>query len=302
MGERHPVFDFFTPWSGVSDGRFAIDFLGCLTDPKFWKNVRTQPVGHVQTGYPIPHEQYFEWIGLLSALKEATLSDTPFVMFELGAGWAPWLGRAAVYMQSIGRECQLVAVEADAAHAGFIREHLVNNRVDPSAHRLLYGAAGPRDGWSLFPISGEPSQHYGGASVDLDRPDDAIARWLGYADMNAVPEGVPVSAPNGQSLLKVRTYGLPALMEPFDRIDLIHMDIQGAELPVVTASIADLAQKVRRLIVGTHSDSIHDSLVDIFRSNGFEAEFLFPRRDMVQTDYGPIQFRDGCQVWSNPNV
>ena len=120
--------------------------------------------------------------------------------------------------------------------------------------------------------------------------------------MNAVPEGVPVTAPNGQSLLKVRSYGLPALMEPFDRIDLIHMDIQGAELPVVAASIADLARKVRRLIIGTHSDDIHDSLVEIFRSNGFEAEFLFPRRDLVQTDYGPIQFRDGCQVWSNRNV
>ena len=223
-------------------------------------------------------------------------------MFELGAGWAPWLGRAAVYMSSIGRAFNLVAVEADAAHYGFISEHLVNNRVDPAAHTLLHGAVGPRDGWSLFPLSHEPSLNYGGASVDLGRPDDAIAQWLGYADMNAVPQGVPVAAPNGISLLKVRTYGLAALMEPYDRIDLIHMDIQGAELHVIAASIADLARKVRRMIVGTHSDDIHESLIEIFVSNGFKAEFLFPRRDLVQTEYGPIQFRDGCQVWTNPNV
>lgn len=54
-----------------------------------------------------------------------------------------------------------------------------------------------------------------------------------------------------------------------DHVDLIDMDIQGAELDLVPALMELFNKKVYRVIVGTHSTSIHETLIELFKKNGW---------------------------------
>ena len=58
---------------------------------------------------------------------------------------------------------------------------------------------------------------------------------------------------------------LVAFADTVTHIDLIDMDIQGAELSVVQDSLATLNAKVYRLIIGTHSAEIHTQIRAIFK-------------------------------------
>jgi hypothetical protein len=86
------------------------------------------------------------------------------------------------------------------------------------------------------------------------------------------------------------------------RVDLVHMDVQGAEYDVIRSSMDVMAQKVARIIVGTHSERIEAGLREVFERGGWRAQYDFARRSTVDTEWGRITFRDGCQVWVNPGV
>jgi hypothetical protein len=61
----------------------------------------------------------------------------------------------------------------------------------------------------------------------------------------------------------VRTVTLSRLLAPFDCIDLIDLDVQGAELEVLAEAAPSLAQ-VGRLHVETHSGRIEGELPAVF--------------------------------------
>ena len=135
----HPIFNRFTRWEGDADGRNHFDFLGVRTDPKYWKNIRPQPPNHLRTSYPIPHEQYFEWIFILETVFERKERDT-FTVAELGAGYGPWIVRAyKAFRQFSAAPIRLIAVEGDYNHYLWALEHLRNNGIDPDQHRILHG-------------------------------------------------------------------------------------------------------------------------------------------------------------------
>src|SRR5438270_860236 len=91
-----------------------------------------------------------EWLGLLSAVEEA--SDT-MVAVELGAGWGPWLVAAHVAARQRGiHDIHLIGVEACKEHADWMRQHFIDNDIEPDRHNLIYGAIGPEDGTAWFPM------------------------------------------------------------------------------------------------------------------------------------------------------
>ena len=55
-------------------------------------------------------------------------------------------------------------------------------------------------------------------------------------------------------------------LESKESVDVLDVDIQGAELKLLTSSQQVIDVKVKRLIVGTHSQDIHDSLKSLFTS------------------------------------
>src|ERR1041384_2248518 len=112
---------------------FFYDFLGVRTRVSYlllpeWAD------GHI-FGIPHPGERFLhsraEWFGLLRAVDEA--SDR-LVAAELGAGWGPWLvaAHAAARQKGIG-EVHLIGVESSVDHAEMMRQHFVDNGIDPKA-------------------------------------------------------------------------------------------------------------------------------------------------------------------------
>lgn len=63
-------------------------------------------------------------------------------------------------------------------------------------------------------------------------------------------------------------------IEHLNEIDLLHMDIQGSELPIIENLKAEypwiLDEKLKNIIVATHSVDIHRKLENIFNEFGFK--------------------------------
>lgn len=82
--------------------------------------------------------------------------------------------------------------------------------------------------------------------------------------------------------------------ESLHHVDILDLDIQGAELPFFqTRGVMDVVKrKVRRVIIGTHSRGIHDAIAGIFAANGFAMKLN------VRTNFGApesclVRFRTG---------
>src|SRR5438552_3183474 len=54
---------------------------------------------------------------------------------------------------------------------------------------------------------------------------------------------------------RVRAVTLGELLGPLDHVDLIHVDVQGAELEILTEA-APLLKKVARIHIGTHNATV----------------------------------------------
>jgi hypothetical protein len=102
-----------------------------------------------------------------------------------------------------------------------------------------------------------------------------------------------------RATVRVPAYSLATLLAPFDRLDLLHLDIQGAEADVLSAARSVLSHKVRRLVVGTHGRDIEQRLLVGLSSDGWRLEADEACR--FHHAGGQLSLAiDGCQVWWNP--
>jgi hypothetical protein len=145
---HHAVFCHFPLWHGVvrDEGAFAVDFLGVHTRLSFFKGhlaATHRSNGRVATAHypPLNGPEYFILVSLLMSVVSAT---TNFVVCDVGAGWGKWLAvahhavlRRASVAASHNLSTLLIAVEAEPGHFAFVREHLLDNGIDPRQHRLL---------------------------------------------------------------------------------------------------------------------------------------------------------------------
>jgi len=275
-GRHHPVLERFEPWSGEADGTFLYDSLGVRTDPRFRPQFAPQARGPLVTRHPAPHAGYFELVFVLDSVLAAGGQDR-FTMLELGAGYGYWLVTAYRAMQaSAGLPVRLVGVELVPQHFAWMREHFRNNGLDPDAHRLIHAAVSDREGEGAYEPEGDP--------------DAAFGQRLG-----ARP-GDPV---RGRGV-RVPTIRLSALLDDLDRVDLVHIDVQGEERRVLPEAIDALNHKVRRLIFATHSRSTHRRLRRLLAEAGWSGVYDYGVRRRVRTEFGDVRFLDGLQAWINP--
>jgi hypothetical protein len=101
--------------------------------------------------------------------------------------------------------------------------------------------------------------------------------------------------------IRVPAIGLPGLLRDLERVDLIHADMQGEEGRAFPAAIDELNRRVGRLIVATHSRSIHRRLRRLLTQEGWQIEFDFRCRKWERTDYGDVKFLDGLLAAINPS-
>ena len=300
--EHHPAIRAFDPIEIYQDPEFLVDFLGIRTRVSF---IAGMIVGYeapeqprmVTAGAPAYDEEYFEWIDVLEAVEEAR---DEFVMVELGAGFGRWSMRAAAALRKAGCRFKCVAVEAEPVHFNWMRQHFIDNDINPDELDLTWAAVGAAPGFVPFWV-GEAGAWYGQAvanATDAQYPDVQTRRVLKVRSVLGKPPSVPDT---GKSILWVPCTTVEDLIAPYPRIDLMDLDIQGLEFKVLEAAIDVLDAKVRRIHVGTHSARVEHDLRTLFTARGWQKRADYPCATTgVPTPYGDISFGDGVQSWVNP--
>jgi FkbM family methyltransferase len=273
-----PIFQVFSPVPSVASGKHVYDFIGGATRVAFkrqWQKFAATEGRTVKPGLPAVNEHYVDWIATLRSVHNA---GGTFRMAELGAGYAPWLVRAALAARQNPaiNSMELLAIEADTVHYSWIKEHFRDNGLDPSAHKIIHGAASGQGGMLRFPIIENPDLDYGaslrgGATSDI--PTIEVRAW-------------PISE---------------VLMQFSGTLDFLHVDIQGAEYDTLPCGMEHLTRGVKSIMVGTHiSDAHHDKLAAEFTAAGWNEIMNYRGNRVCHTDYGDIEFNDGFLLFANP--
>jgi hypothetical protein len=163
---------------------FVTDFAGLrYRTEHLWKAARELDGQVTQVAIPADfHAEAIEWLGLVKSVNAA--SDQ-YVAMELGAGYAPWLVAGGVLARRRGIvSVRLYGVEGDPQHCEMMRQHFLDNGLDPAEHRLLEGAAAASDGTLYWPESPDDSRDDWG-----NRPEPAGSQttYRGHSGMPLRP-------------------------------------------------------------------------------------------------------------------
>jgi FkbM family methyltransferase len=300
MASHNPVFSAFLPFRGQVPPHHTIDFLGATVSREFVARLgcADEPYEY-EPILPFFDEEYFEWIHLLEAVLEA--QDT-FTMIELGAGFGRWVVRGGLAARQRNLRFHLIAAEAEPTVYGWLRQNFANNGIPPDEHTLLHGAVTESPGPVAFYIGGprggqfdcNPNEWYGQClAKDYDLAGELTADGE-YANFPVICHA------GGWRSIEVQAVRLSSILKKLDRVDLIDMDIEGEELPIVRANIKTLDAKVKRLHIGTHSKEIEAALRELLLDHGWTCSADYSLFATAETPYGPISFQNGAQSWTNP--
>lgn len=257
----------------------ATNFLGTRIPPKVHPPKLNALRGRVEPP-PNPgnwHADIAEWAAALRAVNQST--DT-FRIIELGCGWGCWLTNTGVAARAIGRRVDLIGVEGNHLHLVNAEQTLRLNDFGPEAFTLFHGIAAPREGKALFPS-----------------PDAEKTIWNGEAVF--YPDAATLKRAEADPAVQVLDCYPLARLSDGKRVDLLHIDIQGAETDYVAGNMHDIDKLVARVLIGTHSRSIEGHLMDMFLAAGWRLEMERPA--LIPLKAGkPHTTIDGVQMWANP--
>jgi FkbM family methyltransferase len=212
---------------------------------------------------------------------------------ELGAGWGTWLVAGAVAARNRGiPDLSLLGVEADPGHFGFLRQHFIDNGLDPDEHLLFQAAVGAKAGHALWPR--------------VIAKDDWGSRPIYEDETRGAELNGSVSDHLGRKFtdfMKVPVLAIDDLLLLQDRWDLMHVDVQGGEVSICEAGLALMNERVHWLIIGTHARTIEGQLISILVGSAWVLENEKPARFNFVTDapsHESMTTHDGTQVWRNP--
>jgi hypothetical protein len=136
------------------------------------------------------------------------------------------------------------------------------------------------------------------------------ASWYGQAlawERDGAPQGTYHGkqvrrAASGYQHIVVDAVTFEQAADGLGVIDIVDMDLQGAEIDVIRHSLGTLSETVRRVHIGTHSREIDDEMRELFITAGWKNVWDFQIGTTVSTEFGPITFGDGIQGWINPDL
>jgi FkbM family methyltransferase len=293
---HHPIFERFHSVAPVEPAEgFALDsLLGTVLRSEYYLTWLGPP------SYPPPiDEEYFEWIDLLTA---ATAAQGRFVFWELGAGYGRWSIRAAAVAGQLGIPIKLTCVEADPTHFGWLRQTLIDNGLDPHTHTLANAAVCGSHGRALLrgsetarAASDYAPELWYGQSIALV-PSATFRQRVATVARSSVARLLRDRAP----LVGVDAVTLSELLDGSPIVDLVDMDVQGAELETVGSALDLLTDRVRRLHIGTHSTGVEVGLRSALEGAGWELGTDYSCGTTADTPFGRVSFQDGVQSWLNP--
>ncbi|WP_127112543.1 class I SAM-dependent methyltransferase [Shimia sediminis] len=257
------------------------NFLGTLTPPQVHPSILAPLAGTIE-GLPLPgnwHADIAEWA---SALRSVELAGDTYRIVELDCGWGCWLTNMGVAARSRGLSVELIGIDVNASHLENARVTLEMNGFAGDNVHLHLGIAAPQTGLAAFPVSIEGESDWGGQAVFC--PDEQQIE-----EFRAEPD-------NWQIL---NCFTLPQLSGD-KPIDLLHIDIQGAECEFVEGNFPALSSHVKRVLIGTHSRSNEGWLFDWFETAGWRLEMDRAVSHAVVSGAAELRI-NGVQMWANPS-
>ncbi len=236
-------------------------------------------------GVPSPGNWHWEATEWLAVMRSVLSAQGRYRIMELGAGWGPAAVAGSVLARRRGlTDVQATAVEAEPHHYETVRQHFLDNGLDPSEHVLINAAVGVHGGVARWPIAGDNETLYG------NRPMDANGDYLG----RAIGRTRRVEVRGFRSLLKAETVW-----------DLVHIDVQGGEFDICRSALTRLNRRVARVCLGVHSRKLDGDLFDLFWRAGWVLEGESPTRFIFYPgakSQEAMTSADGTQVWRNPRL
>lgn len=293
MTEQSPFFHYNASFDPIElmrryaapdlrpDGRFVTNFLGVKVDPKFFPSILQGKEGTLEP-IPIPanwHADVAEWGAVLRAVD---LAHDTFRILELGCGWACWLNNAGLAAKRRGLKVDLIGIDGDAQNLGYAVESLPANGFGDDEYRLVHGIAAPKNGKALFQKQNAGESDWG-LQATLDPSDVEVEQAIASGDHHVLDAYALADLSHG---------------EP---IDLIHVDIQGAEVDFVRESIEGLNAHARHMMIGTHSREIEGRLFDLLLNEGWSLEIERPAIFSLESG-APVVRVDGVQGWRNRRI
>lgn len=305
---HHPIFQEFSRIPAYLDSDFDVNFMGSKVRQSF--EVRVDRLGIFSSGrsalessdpaFPSgASEDYSEWIDLLEAIASA---DENFVMIEAGAGYGRWLVNAANAIRRFQKQkikkLTLVGIEPDPLRFSYMKQHFVDNGLNPSEHLLIQ--AGVSDEAKTLFLESKAAQSWGYGEGLLHNAFEGFTEFEKTAQTVPNPELV---SEDGRLLARgVPCIKLSSVLSKFDRVDLLDCDLQEEELRVLQESMDFVDARVKRVHIGTHTVAIEEGLRELFKDRAWRCvnDFSMCSSTPVPTPYGQVSFCDGIQTWVNP--
>ncbi|MDR3438632.1 FkbM family methyltransferase [Telmatospirillum sp.] len=262
---------------------YYTNFMGVRTAVKYFPSFLTQMDGLVEA-IPIPanwHADIAEWG---AALRAVELARGKFTIIELGCGWGCWMNNTGVAARMVGLDVHLIGVEGDEAHIESAREACAVNGFRPDQVTLNRGIAASTAGIALFP-----------------RVENGADQW-GLEPVFGASEEQRREATRSGHFDELPMITLDEIAAPHDRIDLLHVDIQGGEVDLIGGCLPLINEKVAYLLVGTHSRQIDGRLMDMMLNAGWKLEIERPTIFTIDAGGIPCVTVDGVQGWRNPKI
>jgi FkbM family methyltransferase len=296
----HPIFDRYPPWAGEVDAGRSANFLGVVTRDEYiarMSGVVPTAAGWLEPAIPPVDEEYFEWIDVLEAVASA---EVTFTMIELGAGYGRWLMNAAAAARMRGGlSLQLIGVEAEPTHFQWMGQHFDDNGVPATMLSLIQAAVAGQPGRVRFHI-GDPDAWYGQA-IDPNQPTPSeVPRPRFTRRLRRLL--APRPRREARTIVEVPAVTLASILDRHDLVDLLDLDVQGAEADVLEPARAGLDAKVRRVHVGTHSLQNERRVRALFDGLAWTKLNDYACGSEAETPWGPVRFEDGVQTWLNPRL
>lgn len=243
---------------------------------------------------PVPddgfHAEALEYIAVCDSVHRA---NSNYCIAEIGAGWGPWISLGGVLARSSGiKNINIVGVEAHPGRFDLMKKQLSANQLYPVDAqnitdfngvkcKLIQGAASTEHKTLWFP--NVDVKDMGAAASDVNISYD-------YRGLNA--DNFPVVGFTLKEIIGDLT------------IDLLHINIQGAEFDVVNSGIDYISAHVKSMMIATHSRVIEGKLIDLLYGNRYHLHREKPCRVEWQESPASLEAMtqvDGCQYWRRSN-
>lgn len=265
-----------------------------------WDNIlKKMPLGFwiaeydkINPGYRFKiTEDYFEWIDVLEALYS---SQDQFCMVEVGSGYGRWSLSAYLSNKILTKkDTYFVLIEPESFNFHASKKYLELHGVNPKKTLFINAAIDCFKGKSYL-MASTPYSWYGQCLVKV--------RQSLFQDIkNLLCKWVP-SLRCRDRFETVDTLVLSDVLENYEKIDLLDMDIQGREVDVIPNSMNVLNLKVKRVHIGTHSREIENVLFTAFSNNGWIPVRRLPCLQVSNTEFGEVYCNDGIESWTNPRL